>query len=102
MHIEKNICESLIKFIIGAKYTIKVWHDMEVCDIREHLWLKQNPRRPRKIFKPIASYVLLPKELKTFISRLKSLKMPSKYRGSIRRHIMEKKLGSMKAITSTC
>jgi hypothetical protein len=50
-----------------------------------------------KIFKPIASYVLLPEELKTFLFRLKSFKMPSEYCGSIGRHIMEKKLGSMKS-----
>ncbi len=97
MHIEKNICESLIKFIIGAKDTIKVWNDMEVCGIQEHLWLKRDPNRPGKIFKPIASYVLLPEELKTFLSRLKSLKVPLKYYGLIRRHIMEKKFGSMKS-----
>jgi len=97
MHIEKNICESLIKFIIGVKDTIKVWHDMEVCSIREHMWLKRNPLRPGKIFKPIASYVLLLEELKTFISRLKSLKVPLEYCGSIGRHIMEKKLRLMKS-----
>jgi hypothetical protein len=99
MHIEKNVCESLIKFIIGAKDTIKVQRDMEVCSIREHLWLKRDPHKSGKIFKPIASsYVLLLEELKTFLSRLKSLKVPSEYCGSIGgRHIMEKKLGSMKS-----
>ncbi len=40
MHIEKNICESLIKFIIGAKDTIKVQRDMEVCGIQKHFVAK--------------------------------------------------------------
>ncbi len=74
-----------------------VWCDMEVCGIREHLWMKRDPRKPKKIFKPIASYVLLPEELKTFLSRLKSLKVPSEYYDLTGRHIMEKKLGSMKS-----
>jgi hypothetical protein len=90
MHIEKNICESLIKFIIGAKDTIKVQRDMEVSGIQEHLWLKRDPRRLGKIFKPIVSYVLLPEKLKTFLSKLKSLKVPSEYYGLIGRHITEK------------
>jgi hypothetical protein len=93
----KNLWESLIKFIIGAKDTIKVPCDMEICNIRNHLWLKQDPHRLGNIFKPIASYVLLLQEFKTFLSRLKSLKVPSEYCGSIGRHIMEKKLGSMKS-----
>jgi hypothetical protein len=97
MHIEKNICENSNKFIIGAKDTIKVRHDMEVYGIQKHLWLKQDPHRSGKIFKPIASYVLLLEELKIFLSILKSLKVPSKYCGSIGKHIMEKKLRSMKS-----
>jgi hypothetical protein len=44
-----------------------------------------------KIFKSITSYILLLKELKTFLSKLKSLKVPSDDYGSIGRHIMEKK-----------
>jgi hypothetical protein len=43
MHIEKNVCESVIEFIIGVKDTFKVRRDMEVCGVREHLWLKRDP-----------------------------------------------------------
>ncbi len=50
MHIEKNVCESVIKFIIGVKDTFKVCRDMEVCGVREHLWLKGDPHNPGKIF----------------------------------------------------
>jgi hypothetical protein len=58
MHIEKNICESMIKFIFGLKDTIKVWQDMEVCEIQEHLWLKQDLQKLGKIFKHFVPYVL--------------------------------------------
>jgi hypothetical protein len=70
MHIEKNVCKSVIKFIIGVKDTFKVCGDIEVCGVREHLWLKRNPHNPGKIFQPTASYVLKPKELKRFMGRL--------------------------------
>jgi hypothetical protein len=33
MHIEKNVCESLIKFLFGTNDTIKVCHDIEVCGV---------------------------------------------------------------------
>ncbi len=97
MHIEKNVCESLIKFLFGTKDTIKVRRDMEVCGVRPHLWLKRDPHNLGKIFKPVAPYVLKPEELKTFMSRLGSLKVPSDYCGALGKHIMDRKLGLMKS-----
>jgi hypothetical protein len=41
--------------------------------------------------------VLKPKKVKTFMSRLASLKVPTDYCGALGKHIMEKKLGSMKS-----
>jgi hypothetical protein len=97
MHIAKNVCESVIKFIIGVKDTFNVHRDMEVCGVREHLWLKKDPHNPSKIFQPIASYVLKPKELKTFMDRLRALKMPSDYCSVVGKHVMDKKLRNMKS-----
>jgi hypothetical protein len=97
MHIEKNVCENTIKFIFGLKDTIKVWHDVEVCGIRKHLWLKWDPQRPSKIFKLVAPYVLRPEELQTFMNRLASLKVPTNCCGSLGKHIMDKKLRLMKS-----
>ncbi len=97
MHIEKNVYKSLIKFMFGMKDTIKVRRDMEVFRIWENLWLKQNPSRPGRILKPVVGYVLKPEELKTFMSRLAGLKLPSNYGGALGKHIMDKKLGSMKS-----
>jgi hypothetical protein len=96
MHIEKNVCESLIKFVFGTKGIIKVCRDMEVCGVRPHLWLKRDPHISGKIFKPIAPYVLMLKELKFFMSRLGSLKVPLDYCGAFGKHIMDGNLGLMK------
>jgi hypothetical protein len=96
MHIEKNVCESVIKFIIGVKDTFKVRKDMEVCGVQKHLWLKRDPHNPSKIFQPIASYVLKLKELKAFMGRLGALKVPSAYCSAVGKHVMDKKLGNMK------
>ncbi len=96
MHIDKNVCESMIKFIFGLKDIVKVQWDMEVCRIREHLWLKQDLQRSGKVFKLVAPYVLRPEELQTFMNRLASLKVPTYYCSSLGKHIMDKKLGLMK------
>jgi hypothetical protein len=34
MHIEENVCESVIKFVIGVKDTFKVRRDMDVWGLR--------------------------------------------------------------------
>jgi hypothetical protein len=96
MHIEKNVFESLIKFVFGTRDTIKVRQDMEVYGVRLHLWLTQDPHNLGKIFKPVAPNVLTPEELKFFMLRLGSLKVPSYYCGALGKHIMDRKLGLMK------
>jgi hypothetical protein len=70
---------------------------MEVYGIQKHLWLKWDLQRPGKIFKPVAPYVVRLEELQTFMNRLTSLKVPIDYCGSLRKHIMDKKLGLMKS-----
>jgi hypothetical protein len=93
MHIEKNACMSVIKFIIGVKDTFKVRRDMEVCGVWEHLWLKRDPHNPGKTFQPSVLYVLKPEELKKFMGRLGALKVPSDYCSVVRKHVMDKKMG---------
>jgi hypothetical protein len=97
MHIEKNIFENMIKFIFGLKDIVKVQRDMEVCKIRDYLWLKRDPQRMGKIFKHVAPYVLRLEELQTFMNRLASLKVPTDYCSSLGKHNMDKKLGLMKS-----
>jgi hypothetical protein len=96
MHIEKNICESLVRTLFGHKNTIKVCRDMEVEGIQQHLWLTQHPNNQHKILKPQAPYVLTIDELNTFSSRSSSLKVPINYGASLPKHVVDKKLGSMK------
>ncbi len=97
MHIEKNVCKNVIKFIIGVKDTFRVCRNMEVCGVQKHLWLKRDPHNPGKIFQPIVSYLLKPKELKTFMGRLGALKVPSDYYSAVGKHVMDKKLVSTKS-----
>jgi hypothetical protein len=59
--------------------------------------VEERPSQSGKIFQPIASYVLKPEELKTFMGRLRALKVPSDYCNAVGKHVMDKKLGNMKS-----
>jgi hypothetical protein len=50
-----------------------------------------------KILKPHASSILIVDGLKTFLSQLWSMKLPTHYRASLVKHVADKKLGSMKS-----
>jgi hypothetical protein len=39
MHIEKNICDSILKFLLGEKDTPAVQEDFRECGISRRLWL---------------------------------------------------------------
>jgi hypothetical protein len=96
IHVEKNICESLVKILFGQTNTIKVRWDMEVEGIHQHLWLTWHPHNQWKFFKPQASFVFTKDELNTFLSQLGSLKVPTNYGVSLTKYMADKKLGSIK------
>jgi hypothetical protein len=47
MHIEKNICESLLKFLFGINDTAACRRDMEEERIKPHLWVKETMMKMR-------------------------------------------------------
>lgn len=96
MHIEKNVCESLLKFLSGEKDTGAVRADLEQRRIRPHLWLKAHQSRANVFLKYQAPYSCTPEEWKTFLSRVSCLRVPSGYAGAFKKHVTKKKLGSMK------
>ncbi len=69
---------------------------MEIEGIHQHFWLTWHPHNQQKILKPQAPYVLTRDELNTFLSWLGSLKVPTNYGVSLAKHVVDKKLGSMK------
>ena len=64
MHIERNICDSLVKLLFGAKYTAASRRDMEEERIRQHLWVRRGPVPGGNYIKPPAPYVLTKEEQK--------------------------------------
>ena len=64
MHIERNICENLLKLLFGVKDTAASRRDMEEEGIREHLWIRRGPMQGANYLKPPAPYVLKKEEQK--------------------------------------
>ena len=97
MHIERNICDSLLKLLFGSKDTAASRRDMEEERIREHLWIRRGPVVGGNFFKPAAPYVLTKDEQKIFLEQLASISVPTGYCGPMTKHILGNRLGNMKS-----
>lgn len=97
MHCEKNICETLLKFLLGENDTAVVRLDLEGRQLREHLWLCEISLGSNKFVMPEAKYVLSDFNKRTFFQTLKALKNPSRYVSNIRRRIEKGKLRGLKS-----
>ncbi len=65
MHIERNVSESILKYLFGDKDTIEVCKDLEEARVMQHLWLHQ--QGGGSYTKPQASYVFTWNEAKAFV-----------------------------------
>ena len=87
MHIEKNICESIIGTLMmidgKTKDTVKARQDLEDMGVRKELQLVR--RDDGKYDMPAACYVMKRKERQNFCDFLKSIKFPDGYASNISR-----------------
>ncbi|KAM6563591.1 hypothetical protein CsatB_023589 [Cannabis sativa] len=88
MHIEKNICESVVGTIFSidgkSKDTEKARLDLQDLNIRKQLHMK---KKGNKWLKPVACYTLSAKERQEFCTFIKSVKFPDGYAGNISRNV---------------
>ncbi|XP_071712201.1 uncharacterized protein [Rutidosis leptorrhynchoides] len=95
MHIEKNVCESLIGLLLNilgkTKDGIKVRRDMELMNIRPELQPKDIDGRSTK-FLPQACYTMSKVEKTKFCQCLHGIKVPSGYSANIRKLVSMKDL----------
>ena len=97
MHIERNICDSLLKLLFGAKDTAASRRDMEEERIRQHLWVRRGPVPGGNYIKPPAPYVLTKDEQKIFLDQLAGITLPTGYCGPMQKHILQNRIGNMKS-----
>ena len=101
MHIEKNIAESVMKFLFGDKDTPDSRRDMEVLGIRRDLWLR--PRANKQTFlKPPAPYVFTDVEKKIFLQEVSSICTPTGYGSALGKHLKKSKFQGLKSHDYHC
>ena len=101
MHIEKNIAESVLKFLFGDKDTEESRRDLQHMGIWRELWLR--PRRNRRTFvKPHAPYVFTEPEKKNFIDEVSAIRTPSVYGSALGKHLRKSKFLGLKSHDYHC
>ncbi|KAL7588025.1 hypothetical protein Lser_V15G35834 [Lactuca serriola] len=99
MHIEKNVCESLICLLLGMMHKTREFNirkDMVEMGIREDLAPEQSANR---VYLPAACYTTSKEEKIKFCQCLHDIKVPSTYSANIKRFVSMKdcKLFGMKS-----
>ncbi|XP_062080241.1 uncharacterized protein LOC133784996 [Humulus lupulus] len=88
MHIEKNICDSVVGTIFSidekSKDTEKARLDLQDLNICKQLHMK---KKGNKWFKPVACYTLSAKERQEFCTFIKSVQFPDGYVANISRNV---------------
>ena len=95
MHCEKNICDILLRTLLGEIDGPKSREDMRARGIRPHLHLVPNADGQTH-FMPDAPYVLSQEDKEAFFNSIKELKNPTNYVGSLSSTIQDGKLRGMK------
>ncbi|CAN6692617.1 unnamed protein product [Malus baccata var. baccata] len=99
MHIEKNICDSLVGTLLGiekSKDGLAARADLEVLNIRR----SQHPRREgNRTFLPPALFTLKREEKTAFCNVLSTIRVPDGYSSNLSRcvHVNEQKIHGLKS-----
>ena len=75
MHIEKNVAQTAMGFVLGEADTIAVRKDMQQCGVMPELHLRQDPVTSA-ILKPHAPYVLRRENKRKLLQTIKSVRTP--------------------------
>lgn len=101
MHIEKNIGESVLKFLFGEKDTAESRRDMEDVGVRQELWLRPRPNQQR-FFKPPAPYVFTDAEKRIFVDEVSAIRTPTGYGSALGKHLLKNKFIGLKSHDYHC
>ena len=96
MHCERNLALNTLGYLAGDKDTVQVRRDLKRMGLEQRR--HPHPRKPRRMMKPAAPYVLTSDEFDTFCSTLEKIKTPSKYVGAnLADNVRKRKWGSLKS-----
>ena len=101
MHTEKNIAESILKFLFGDKDTPESRRDLEEMGVRRELWLRRRGNG-QAFVKPHAPYVFTDAERKIFIAEVSAIRTPSGYGSALSKHLCKSKFSGLKSHDFHC
>lgn len=101
MHIEKNIAESVVKFLFGEKDTAESRRDLEEVGQRPELWLRPMANRQR-FYKPPAPYVFTDGEKKLFVEEVSAIRTPTGYGSAMGKHLDKTRFTGLKSHDYHC
>ena len=101
MHIEKNIAESVLKFLFGEKDSAESRRDLQETGQRRELWLRPRANRQR-FFKPHAPYVLTEAEKKVFVEDVSAIRTPTGYGSALGKHLKKARFYGLKSHDFHC
>lgn len=96
MHCEKNLCENIVKTLLGMNDSPGSRRDAEDLGIREEIWLQAPQRQQDQFYMPHAPFILNPNERREFIAIVSNIRTPTNYVGSIHKRLVDGKLQYMK------
>ena len=97
MHCEKNVCDNLIRTLMGEKDNASVRVDLQDKGIRPQLWLEERGPGGNRLWLPDAPYVLSVQDRKEFMETLESIRTPSGYVSALFTKIKSGKLRGLKS-----
>ena len=101
MHVEKNIAESVLKFLFGEKDTPQTRKDLEEVGARRELWLRPRANR-QQYFMPQAPYVFTDAEKKIFMEEVSMIRTPTGYGSALGKHLKKASLTGLKSHDYHC
>ena len=101
MHVEKNIAESVLKFLFGDKDSAESRRDLEEMGIRRELWLRPRANR-QTFFKPQAPYVFTEAEKRVFLEEVSAICTPTGYGSAFGKHLKKSKFQGLKSHDYHC
>ena len=97
MYYEMHLAKNLLKTITRKKDSVKVQRNLQRRNMRRHLWLTAHPRKPGKMLKPQASYILTESKFEKFAACLELLKIPNGFSSDIGKCIRKKNFKGLKS-----
>jgi hypothetical protein len=96
MHIERNVCHSLLEYLLGECDTVVVRRDLEEVGTMEQLWLRRTEDLDTYIM-PHAPYVLKEEERAVFLHLFSTIRTPIGHSATVSRHVSQGKLSGLKS-----